>query len=272
MPVNEWTGTTTGWIDGNFSLDVVPTSAHDVAFLAGDQEVNTSMPATGVDYLSFLVKQLYRGAIGNSSNKLKLGDVSLVIYEGKHCKECWLVADSGKVVDRVLVYDSYLGGNSLQLAGGTFTDVVVHKAPTMTIGAAAVLSTLRLLRGDGAIGVTLESGATLATVHQAAGNVFCHAAAGTIYQAGGIWHHLGDTTFDIAAVHLFPGATFNFFSGGGTIPYVYNYGGTLNADGGSGRPRTINHLFNFAGLADFRNRGSLVNVINQYDLGGEVKR
>lgn len=273
--INKWLDGSTDWSAiGNWSKGSAPAASEDLQFLTGTQSITTSLPTigNGINYDSLMVRPAFRGQIGSAANKLYLGTIDEILYQGVGCRECWLAVDAGDAVTLMRVQGTYPTGNSLQLFTGTFTELVVEQAARMVIGAAATATLLRTVDTNSAVNIIAESGATLTTTWWGGGTMQCSAAAGTVYLLAGTWNHLGDSTYNITALHVAKGATFNFWSRGGTIGEIRN-AGTINCNGGVGDTRTITNLYNYeTGVVDCRRLGATVVITNTYDRGGSVLR
>ena len=258
----------------NWSLAAAPTTADDLRFTRGSQTIITDLDtdADDVDYDSIHVGRNFEGAIGDASHIWCLGSLEEIIFEGSRCKECWWTVGSGKAVVLLRVLDSGPGSNALVLYGGTWTDVQVQKCGHMRIGAAATLTSLKILGGVATISrLTVETGATLTAVIQHAGVVNSSAAAVTLNIHGGTWNHIGGTTFNITTLNIY-GGQFNFHttagSGAPTITTCNLYGGILDANGGDGNQRIITTLNRYGGTIDRRDAGASLAIDTHNIYGG----
>lgn len=264
-----WTGAaSSAWSTaGNWSDGAVPDGSDTPRILEGVHEIVSVPTATnGVDYTGFEVGSMFRGKLATAASPLYLGSIGQVDYNGERCREAFISIDTGDAVTLFNVRGSGEGIYALYLGGaGTITSLDVY-AGKVRIATGLTVSKLRIL---GPAHVVIESGPTITAVDQSAGLVENYAEVGTLDQSGGVFDHVGTTTFNMTTVNL-RGGVFNFGSSGGTLTTVNLLkNGVLNLDAGVGHSsRVITNLYQRGGTRIIGGRGSNVTITNDYPYGG----
>ena len=273
MADNIWQDVDENWTNvANWSQGSAPAITEDIYFLTGSQTIDTNLPASGagIDYNSLNVGPNFAGKIGTTTNKLYIGDVGTLYFNGARCQECWLGVDGGgDALARTFVDSSGPGTNALHLFSGEFTNVHIRGGQSARVGAGATVTNLY---GTGNGRCVIEASATLTNAYIAAGSYDNYAAVATLLRVyGGTWNHVGTTTFNIATLDQ-GGGLFRFNSKGGTITTANLFGGKLDGSGGFGTPRIITTLNQYGGVYDSSGTGSSITVTNYNEWGGEERR
>jgi hypothetical protein len=275
MAANIWQDTDGDWENVlNWSLGTVPAAADTIYIDRGSANIVTNLPAAtaGVDYAGLIIGPGFAGSIGSSATPFVVGSVGTPVkFAGRNCQQCFLTVDSGDSC-QLVVEDTGVNPDALHLFGGTFASIRAVRARYLSIGALATVTALHIMTPD--VFVYIHSGATIGSVYMDAGRVDNHAAIATLLRAaGGVWNHLGETAFNVAALELWGNARFEFASRGGTITSAIVRGAAfLNCDAGDGRPRVITTLNRYGGTTDVSGSGRTVTISTDNSFGGTLKQ
>ncbi len=251
-----------------------PGAGDDVGMLAGVIDFVTNLPTLGVDYGSLRVGRQFAGSIGApGGNVLQVGSIPKIIFEGERCRRAYIEVDTGETVTDFFVEATSENADGLVITRngtGVITRLRIRGGHNIVLAGTGqatrfiMESIARMMRAR------LESGASVATAMIGAGIVDCYTAiTSELHLAGGVWNHFGQTLFDIPTVIVARGATLNFWSGGGTLTNVYNFG-TINCNGGQGKARAITNYYDCGGIIDRRGLGNSVLITNRFMSGGQI--
>lgn len=258
----------------SWTSGAAPIAGADVAMLEGTVDFVTNLPAAGVDYNSLKVGREFAGSVGGPGNLLQIGSVPSILFEGQRCKRFYLDVDNLETVTDLIVEDTHpTNQDGLVVSrngNGTITRMRIRGGQNCVLAASSSVARFIMESIARAMRARIESGAAVATAMIGAGIVDCYAAiTSELHVAGGVWNHIGATTFNVPTIIVARGATLNLWSGGGTFTDIYNFG-TINCDGGLGKPKTITNYYDCGGILDKRGLGSNVTITNKFMSSGQI--
>ena len=257
------------WTDiAYWSLGAAPIAADTPFFRVGADTLDTNLPglAAGINYAGLIVKESFEGRIGTSSNKLYVGSIPTVNFNGERCQECFLCVDTADTITSFLVKSTGTLADALNLNGpGTITNLRLYGSRSLVTGNTLVLTNLYATPTTGAPALArIGAGTTLANAYIDGGYIKNYVAIGTLLQlTDGTWEHTGTSAINIATVNQW-GGTMRLWAQGGTTTTYNLYGGTLDCNGGDGTPRTITTLNQEGGHVNLSGLGSTM-VINTWN-------
>lgn len=273
---NHWQGidSATDWnVAGNWDAAAVPVADDHVVIDQGASLITANLPGTGVglNFDELHVGPNFSGQLGNASNMVFLGTIDRIVYNGARCKEAWFAVDAADAVTQMQINSAMYGEYACYLYSGTFTAVYVRKAGLVNVGTAAVITTLYLQHRTSPstdVRMKLQAGADIPLVHMSGGIVDNYTPFNTggdvINIYSGLWNHVGNsaTNGNVQTINLW-GGRFNFWSAGGTIVTINQYGGHLDLEGGTKhQDRVITTWNQFGGTVAKGGLGDLVTITN----------
>lgn len=263
----DWTSAAS-WTTG-----AAPIATEDVGMLSGAADFVTNLPTTGLDYNSLQVGPEFRGSIGSSGNVCELGSVPKVLFDGQRCKRAYFQVDNTETVSDFFVESTSESDDALVVSRngtGVITRFRVRGGQKIVIAAAASVARLILEQTARIKRLKIESGADVDYAMLGEGVVDCYADIDNeMHINGGTWNHLGETNATCPLIIVSPGAVLNLWSGTGTFTNVYNFG-MINANGGTGKRRTITNYFDCGGTLDKRGLGHHLTITNKFLSGGKI--
>lgn len=216
---------------GNWSGGSAPAAGDNWIIDYGSDNITAGIDQTALTSGTGRVGPNFQGSIGTASSPLKTGGTfSKIVLNCPKASQVniWPAACTDFVV---------LDCRSALLYDGNITRLALVNGDDITIGAASNPATVTLGTNRAAkqkLNVTIESGATIATITQLYGQVDNEAAFTTYNGIGGIFRHNGASTGAIATANLYNekcSFVWRARSGntGFTLGTLNNYGGTFDA-------------------------------------------